>query len=197
MTDPLTGRSSPGELIHLLIWQQPHPLVFALYGYRSFPTKNTLRKWKEVVKETADWMSAFAWLNATTQRYDLGPPLHIVSEDTSPNVTINPAFELAYWRFGLGVAEEWLHKLDEPVPAAWTAVRKDLALLPMDVHDGTYSVYEGIDRVFWTDSKHTSDHPALVGLHGWLLPTEGLDLDVVRRSAEKVWTHWNTTNSGI
>ncbi|RXW12671.1 hypothetical protein EST38_g13182 [Candolleomyces aberdarensis] len=195
MTDPSTGRSSPGELNNLLIWQQPHPLVFALYEYRSYPTKETLRKWKEVVKGTADWMSAFAWFNETTGRYDLGPPLHVVSEDTSPNVTLNPAFELAYWKFGLGVAEEWIHQLnEEPVPTEWTAVRQGLAPLPMDVDDGTYSVYEGIDRNFWTDSKYTSDHPALVGLHGWLPPTEGLDLGVARRTAEKVWTHWNTTN---
>ena len=34
MTDP-SGRSAPGEINELLIWQQPHPLVFAEYEYRA------------------------------------------------------------------------------------------------------------------------------------------------------------------
>ncbi|KAF6761499.1 Six-hairpin glycosidase-like protein [Ephemerocybe angulata] len=196
MTDP-SGRSSPGEINNLLIWQQPHPLIFAQYEYRAFPVKETRRKWRDVVKATADWMAEFAWSNATTGRFDLGPPMYPVSEDTSPNATVNPAFELAYWRLGLEIAEEWFRGLGEDVPRSWTEARKNLAPLPVNEdEDGvrTYSVYEGIEASFWTDSKYTSDHPALVGLYGWLPPTDGLELDVAKRTAEKVWTHWNTTN---
>lgn len=86
-------------------------ISFATYEYRAFPSLSTLEKWKDVVKATADWMSVFAWSNASTGVYDLGPPLYVVSEDTSPNVTVNPAFELAYWRFGLGLAEAWFNEL--------------------------------------------------------------------------------------
>ncbi|KAJ3876320.1 hypothetical protein F5051DRAFT_441611 [Lentinula edodes] len=114
----------------------PHPLVFATYEYCAFPSLSTLEKWKDV---------------------DLGPPLYVVSEDTSPNVTVNPAFELAYWRFGL--------------------VKNNLAPLPIQ-NNGTstvYTVYEGIERDFWMDPAYINDHPSLVGLHGWLPPTEGLD----------------------
>lgn len=197
MTDP-SGRSSPGEINNLLIWQQPHPLIFAQYEYRAFPTRGTLEKWRDVVTATADWMSDFAWLNRRTGKYDLGPPMYPVSEDTPPNATVNPAFELAYWRLGLEIAEGWFQNLGEEVPMQWTTVRKSLAPLPVDLDPSSgqalYSVYEGIGTEFWTDSKFTSDHPALVGLYGWLPPTEGLDLDVARRTAEKVWTHWNTTN---
>lgn len=191
MTDP-SGHSAPGEINNLLIWQQPHPLIFAEYEYRAFPTNETLQKWEDVVRGTADWMAAFAWRNKTTGAYDLGPPLFVVSEDTSPNVTQNPAFELAYWRLGLGIAEGWVEKLGAPVPSQWTEVKKNLAKLPVD--NGTYAVYEGIESGFWTDPAFTSDHPALVGLHGWLPPTEGLDLAVAKATAEKVWTHWNVTD---
>lgn len=74
MTDP-SGRSAPGEINELLIWQQPHPLVFAEYEYRARPSEDTLSKWKEVITETANWMSVFAWPNTSTGLYDLGPPM--------------------------------------------------------------------------------------------------------------------------
>ena len=74
MTDP-SGRSAPGEINELLIWQQPHPLVFAEYEYRATKSQETLEKWRDVVNETANWMVDFAWLNASTKFYDLGPPM--------------------------------------------------------------------------------------------------------------------------
>ena len=191
MTDP-SGRSSPGELNNLLIWQQPHPLVFAEYEYRASPTRRTLLKWKAVVEETANWMAEFAWYNATTGRYDLGPPIHLVSEDTKPNATQNPAFELAYWRWGLEAAERWIQRLGQEAPASWKKVKNGLSNLP--VSNGTYSVYEGISPDFWTDPTYTSDHPALVGLYGWLPPTPGLNIDIAKATANKVTAHWNFSN---
>ncbi|KAG7439043.1 uncharacterized protein BT62DRAFT_998441, partial [Guyanagaster necrorhizus] len=191
MTDP-SGRSSPGEINNLLIWQQPHPLVFAQYEYRASPTMVTLRKWEDVVRETANWMADFAWYNESTGVYDLGPPMYVVSEDTSPNVTVNPAFELAYWRLGLGYAEGWMEKLGEEVPTNWTVVKGDLAPLP--VNNGTYKVYETIENDFWTDAMYTNDHPALVGLYGWLPQTEGLNLTIAKATAEMVREDWNITN---
>ncbi|THH17924.1 hypothetical protein EW146_g2969 [Bondarzewia mesenterica] len=198
MTDP-SGRSSPGEINNLLIWEQPHPLVFAEYERRAAAGKNdrnaerrVLEKWKDVIRATADWMAVFAWWNPSTEVYDLGPPMFVVSEDTSPNVTMNPAFELAYWRFGLSIAREWMERLGEEVPAAWTAVRDGLAALP--IQDGLYAVYEGIDEGWWGMPEYTSDHPALVGLYGWLPQTPGLDLEVVNKTVEKVWNDWNISN---
>ncbi|PBK66054.1 hypothetical protein ARMSODRAFT_977740 [Armillaria solidipes] len=190
MTDP-SGRSSPGEINNLLIWQQPHPLVFAQYNYRAAPTIETLRKWEDVVRETADWMAAFAWYNDSTRVYDLGPPMYIVSEDTSPNVTMNPAFELAYWRLGLGYAQEWMENLGAEVPESWMAVKDNLAALPVD--NGTYKICETVENDFWTDPNFIFDHPTLVGLYGWLPETEGLNLTIAKATADKVREHWNGT----
>ncbi|KAF5370972.1 hypothetical protein D9757_009890 [Collybiopsis confluens] len=193
MTDP-SGRSSPGEINNLLIWEQPHPFVFAEYEYRAFPTEDTLTKWADVIRETANWMSAFAWFNESTDVYDLGPPMYVVAEDTSPNVTVNPAFELAYWRFGLQLAETWMQKLGEEVPANWSTVKENLAPLPVGEVDGLYAVYDGIESNFWTDEAYINDHPALVGLYGWLPQTPGLNLTIAKLTAEKVWTTWNISN---
>ena len=109
MTDP-SGRSAPGEINELLIWQQPHPLVFAEYEYRAAlagtrpggaSANATLARWAPVVRATADWMAAYARRNASTGAFDLGPPMYVVSEDTEPNATCNLVFELVHWRLEL------------------------------------------------------------------------------------------------
>lgn len=119
-------------------------------------------------------------------------PLDVVSEDTSPNITRNPSFELAYWRLGLNLAETWMKRLHDTVPSAWTNVRKNLAPLPIE--NGLYSVYEGLESNFWTDPEFINDHPALVGLHGWLPPVEGVDLSIAKGTADKAYTSWNISN---
>ncbi|EMD36550.1 hypothetical protein CERSUDRAFT_115580 [Gelatoporia subvermispora B] len=191
MTDP-SGRSAPGEINELLIWQQPHPLVFAEYEYRATQSRATLEKWRDVLHAAADWMSVYARENSSTGVYDLAPPLYVVAEDTDPNATWNPTFELAYWRFGLGMARTWMERLDEEPPAIWQEVENNLAPLPIE--NGTYAVYEGIETDFWTDPTFINDHPALVGIYGWLPQTADVHLDIAKTTAEKVWQYWNFTN---
>jgi hypothetical protein len=65
MSDP-TGRSAPGEINSLLIWQQPHPFYFAEMEYQAFPTQKTLEKWDEILTESAEFMASFAWWNTST-----------------------------------------------------------------------------------------------------------------------------------
>ncbi|KAI0646199.1 Six-hairpin glycosidase-like protein [Trametes meyenii] len=191
MTDP-SGRSAPGEINELLIWEQPHPLVFAEYEYRATRSRATLEKWRDVVHATADWMSVYARRNASTGFFDLGPPMYVVSEDTSPNATRNPAFELAYWRFGLDHASTWMMRLGEGVPPAWTEVKENLA--PIPIENGLYAVYEGIPSDFWDMPTFTNDHPALVGLYGWLPQTANVSVDIAKATTDKVWTSWNISN---
>jgi len=189
MTDP-TGRSAPGEINSLLIWQQPHPLYFAELEYRSYPNDTTLKAWDEIITATADFMASFAFFNTSTGVYDLGPPLYPVSENTNPNATMNPTFELAYWRFGLDVAARWKYRQGKAVPAEWTAVRDGLARLP--TLNGTHVVYEGIPGM-WTDPKTTFDHPAMAGVFGWLPPPASgppLNMTVVRNTAAKIKQAW-------
>lgn len=189
MTDP-SGRSAPGEINALLIWQQPHPMYFAETEYRAFPNASTLAHWDGVLAATADFMASYAFFNQSTGVYDLGPPLYPVSENTNPNATRNPAFELAYWRFGLDVAVRWRERQGRAVPPAWVAVRDNLAPLPMV--NGTYAVYEGIGGM-WTDNATTNDHPAMAGIYGLLPPPrtgEPLDLGALRKTAGKIRELW-------
>lgn len=199
MSDP-SGRSAPGEINNLLIWQQPHPLVFAELEYRRAATtterKAILGKWHDIVENTADFMVAYAWWNETTGVYDLGPPMYPVSENTDPLVTINPTFELAYWRWGLLLASQWFSRQGKAPKASWAHVEAHLASLPTD-ELGRYVTYEGLNSVsMWSDPNLTSDHPALLGICGWIPPIAGVvDLPTVRRTAEQVARTWNISDS--
>jgi hypothetical protein len=183
MTD-WRGRQSPGEINVLLIWEQPHPMLFAELDYRAHPTGETLRKWQDVLFAAADFMASYAFWDEPSQRYVLGPPMYPMSENTDPLVTENPAFELSYWRTGLRIAQAWRERLGLERNPWWDDVLARLAALP--VQDGYYVTYEGIPDM-WTE--YNSQHPGLVGVYGWL-PGDGVDLGTFRRTAERVFADW-------
>lgn len=187
MSDP-SGRSAPGEINSLLIWQQPHPMYFAEMEYRSFPTLATLEKWDSILTGVADFMASYAFFNESTKVYDLGPPMYPVSENTKPNTTINPTFELAYWRFGLNVASKWRTRQNKTVPAKWIHVHDNLA--PFPVENNTYITYEGIPNM-WITTEYTEDHPGVLGIQGWLPPDPQFNESIFENTIAKVHEKWN------
>ncbi|KAI1136586.1 Six-hairpin glycosidase-like protein [Hypoxylon sp. FL0543] len=190
MTDP-TGRSAPGEINSLLIWQQPHPMYFAELEYRSFPNDTTLRSWDKVLTATADFMASYAFFNESTKYYDLGPPMYPASENTNPNATINPTFELAYWRFGLDIAIKWKQRQNLAVPDKWVGIRDHLAPLP--TADGAFAIYEGIPNM-WTEKATVQDHPAMSAIYGLLPPPSSgrpLNMKIVQNTADKIQNLWD------
>ncbi|KAI1210463.1 Six-hairpin glycosidase-like protein [Annulohypoxylon truncatum] len=189
MTDP-TGRSAPGEINSLLIWQQPHPMYFAELEYRSMHNDDTLKSWDNVLTSTADFMASYAFFNESTKHYDLGPPMYPVSENTNPNATVNPAFELAYWRFGLEIAIKWKQRQNLTAPEMWVEVRDNLAPLP--TADGAFAVYEGIPNMW--ENMTVQDHPAMSAIFGLLPPPSSgspINMTVVRNTANKIRDLWD------
>eukprot|EP00136_Aspergillus_niger_P008415 XP_001400162.2 hypothetical protein ANI_1_2958024 [Aspergillus niger CBS 513.88] len=204
MSDP-SGRSAPGEINALLIWQQPHVFYFAETEYQSARhagrnMEDVLAKWDYVLTESADFMASYAFWNTSTNVYDLGPPMYPVSENTPPNSTRNPTFELAYWHFGLDVAISWKARRGQQAPQAWTHVKDNLAPLPVvyAVNETTgekvltYTLYEGIPSM-WTDPDTVTDHPALTGIYGLLPPTAAVNQTLVSATAAQVASDWNFT----
>lgn len=183
MTDP-SGSSSPGEINLLLIWQQPHSMLFAELDYRAHPTQDILNKWKAVIEAAADFMASLPRKSEQSGSYDLGPPLHLMSENTDSKETYNPSFELHYWRLGLSIAETWWERLGLQPKSEWTNVRENLAPLPTE--DGVYIMWQDIKNM-WVD--YNWEHPALIAMHGWL-PPQNLDLDIMMRTSKKVWDTW-------
>ncbi|KAI1281758.1 Six-hairpin glycosidase-like protein [Xylaria sp. FL0933] len=188
MTEIMTGRSSPGGINGYLLWQQPHPMYLAELRYRISPTKETLERWDGVITATADYMASYAWFNQTSGRYDLGPPAYGVTENTPPEESLNLAYEIAYWRYGLDIAREWKQRLGQPVPSKWTAVAAKLASPPQA--DGLYAVYEGLNASWWEDPDLVDDPRSVIMLQGFLPDTPAVDPAVGLRTADKVAQVW-------
>lgn len=180
------NREWPGSAHAYLIWHEPHPIYFAEMQYRQKPAPETLEKWKDVVLNTADYMADYLFYDKKTKQYVLGPPVVVVSENTDPLQTINPIFELGYFRYGLRTALEWADRLglSEKRTKKWKEVLSKMAPLP--VADGVYTTYEDIPDM-WT--KYTYEHPALTGVYG-MLPGDGVDLPTFKHTLEKVCKEW-------
>jgi len=116
-----------------------------------------------------------------------------VSENTNPNATVNPTFELAYWRFGLSIAQQWKSRQHQSIPAKWTHVLENLAPLPIDKATLTYPVYEDIPNM-WIDPNTFYDHPAMSGIYGLLPPVPSLNLTIMRNTATKIAEKWDFKN---
>ncbi|MDR2440963.1 MAG: hypothetical protein LBE12_16510 [Planctomycetaceae bacterium] len=178
------AEDAPSGIGPLLIWQQPHPIFYAEMEYRLFPTKETLEKWREVVQESAVFMADFAFFDEKTNRYILGPPLKTVPENNNAKTTLNPSYELSYWRSGLRMAQTWRERLGLPREKRWDEIIQKLAELPQ--HDGVYLLQENL---FDTYTKWNWEHPSLIGMSG-MLPSDGTDSVIMKRTVNKVWTTW-------
>lgn len=175
----------PHEIHSFLNWQQPHPIFFAELDYRAHPTKATLKKWQPIVEATADYLATYAFNDPVSKQFVLGPPIHLVSENTNPLTTKNPTFELGYWRFGLRTANAWRKRMGLAPNKAWANVQAKLAPLPQQ--NGLYVLHEGVEDM-WT--KWTFEHPALTGVYG-MLPGDGVDKAAMRRTFDQVVAKWD------
>lgn len=177
-------REWPYPIHAFLIWQQPHPIFFAEAEYRANPSEETLKKWADIVFATAEFMADLP-IRDETGRYNLEPPLYIVSENTDPHKTRNPAFELGYWRYGLAAALEWQKRMGIAENKKWREVLENLAPLPQK--NGAYEIFEGVENMW---EKLNYEHPALIGTFG-MLRGDGTDPSAIRRTLDKIDASWN------
>lgn len=186
MTDP-SGNDSPSPIGCLLCWQQPHPILFAELFYRLKPSAETLAAHAERVFETAEFMADYPLFNADKNRYELAPPLIPAQENHEPEETLNPTFELEYWRWGLKTAIHWKERLAESVPPNWEAVLQNLSPCPLDPADpNRYAAHE---RCTDTYGRFAEDHPAMILALGFL-PAQTADAKKMSATCDAVLAHW-------
>ena len=180
------NREWPCDTHAYLVWQQPHPIWFAEAEYRATGSEETLDRWKEIVLETADYISQNVFWDKDTKRYVIGPPVAPVSENTKPLETLNPIFELAYFRYGLETALLWADRLNLPKSRTreWRKVLKGMSELPCE--DGFYKTAESMEDMW---GSYNFEHPALTGIFGWL-PGNGVDREMFSRTFYKVLDSW-------
>ncbi|MBX7171004.1 MAG: hypothetical protein K1X72_08605 [Pyrinomonadaceae bacterium] len=184
MTAP-DGRDSPSPIGPLLIWQQPHPIFYAELVYLTKPTKTTLKKFQQIVEETAKFMADFAVFDAKTNRYILGPPVIPAQENHPAKETWNPTYELEYWRYGLKKANQWRERLGLKREAKWDEIVVKLSKLPEK--DGVYLAHENCPQTY---TERNIDHPSMLAAFG-VLNGEMVDKETMRRTLKKVMKEWN------
>jgi len=183
----LAGRDSPSPVGPLLIWEQPHPISYAEFCYRAHPNRETLERYREIVFETAEFMTSYAHWDG--KRYTLGPPLIPAQENHPPRETWNPTFELEYWAHALKLAGTWRERLGLAADPKWEHVRRHLSALP--VASGVYLAHENCPQTF---TERNRDHPSMLAALG-VLPGERVDREIMRRTLKKVMKEWRWTDT--
>ena len=182
MTGP-AGEDSPSGIGSVLIWQQPHPIFYAELLYEENPTAATVDEYKDIVFETAEFMVDFAHWDEVGKRYVLGPPVIPAQEEYDYKMTMNPAFELCYWQWGLETAQKWRKLAGLEPDKKWQDVIDNLSELP--VRDG---VYQAIETEPYTV---ITDHPSMLASYGFLPATELVDVDTMKRTVQYVYDEWS------
>lgn len=177
------GGESPNWINPFLTWQQPHPIHFAELMYQARPTRETLEFFKDIVLESAEFMASFVWWNEGRACFEMGPPIVAAHENNFRNrrTSKNPSFDLAYWSWALGIAQEWRQRLGLGRSAAWEKVRSHLAPLP--IRDGIYREIEMVDAGL-------SGHPTMLGALGVTPETPLVDHAVMQKTLDYVLTQW-------
>lgn len=193
MTGP-EAVDSPSVIAPLLIWQQPHILymlkLLYLSRYRddrvevpSETKEEFLKKYKDVIFETATFMADFAVYNEEKDVYELLPPLYSVQEKGKPVKVKNPPFETAYWSFGLRTAYEFMAELGCR-EEKWLEIADKMA--KPYISDGMIAAFEGCDSTY---TELNLDHPSMLFGYGWL--SETIDKEILNASLAKVNECWD------
>ena len=214
MTDPWAGEA-PSNTGSFLIWQQPHYIYMAEEMYRANPKKETLNKYAQQVEETAEFMADFASYDAKSKKHYLQGAT-AMQESMSKDFSYNHPFELAYWQYGLKVANEWRERMGKERNAQWDAIVNGLTTLPekngiytaglpkgktdnLKSFDPFDAVASGTKPVLATetfDEKCHNDHPAVLGACG-LLPQQTSLYTTEKMQATLNWVmqnwNWQTT----
>ena len=214
MTDPEAGEA-PSNTGSFLIWQQPHYIYMAEEMYRAQPGAQTLKKYAKQVEETAEFMADFVSSDPKTGKYFLQGAT-AMQESMSKDFSFNHPFELAYWQYGLSIANAWRERQGLPRHALWDRIASTLSPLPKGA-DGTYTAglpkgkttgLKGFDPFNTVgggatavstetfDQKCRNDHPAVLGACG-LLPSEQTpytllyNKETMQQTLDWVMHHWN------
>ena len=213
MTDPWAGEA-PSNTGSFLIWQQPHYIYMAEEMYRANPCAETLGRYAQQVEETAEFMADFVILDAATRTYHIKGAT-AMQESMSKDFSCDHPFELAYWRYGLSVAQTWRERQGLPRNKEWDDIIAHLAPLPecdgiytagTPLHPFTSAASDTAFDPFKTpeqkgassisqeafEQKSRSDHPAVLGACALIPATMAChSLGQMQKTFDLVRQNWN------
>ncbi len=211
MTDPWAGEA-PSNTGSFLIWQQPHYIYLAEEMYRANPSEKTLKEYAEQVEATAEFMADFVTYDAKTKRYLLKGAT-AMQECMTKDISYNHPFELAYWQYGLSVAQQWRERQGKARHQQWDDIITKLSPLPEAAGIYTagipcgdtdnlqgFNPFNTVGGNAQPAAKETfaqkcrNDHPAVLGACG-MLPTPSSTLlynkEKMKSTLSWVMKEWN------
>ncbi|BDZ64681.1 hypothetical protein [Agromyces mangrovi Wang et al. 2018] len=177
------GRESPDPIGSLIAWQQPHVLYLLDLVWRATPEAGRaalVARFGELVEETAAFMAAFP--EERDGELHLGPPIMPAQEFYDSRTTTDPTYELAYWWWGLEIAQRWRERAGRRRDEAWTDVQRRLAT--PKVVDGCYVA------VATDEPMRRDDHPSLLMALGFVPETPIIDPEIMSATLDDVWDDW-------
>lgn len=180
------NRESPGGN-PLIIWNQPQVAHLAELLYQIDSSTDVLNRYATLVEETALGLESMLVWDEKNRHWSLEPPIWIAQEIYNPRQTRNPAFELAYWRFGLQIAQQWRTRLGKPENESWQEKINQLAPLPQK--DGKYVAIESIPDTF-DNIASRQDHPTMLAPLG-LLNDKTVDTNVMANTLFAILQSWD------
>lgn len=166
---------SPSFIAPLLIWQQSH-IVFLLelLYHQDLPDQ-----YSDLVKGTIDFMCDFLVYDSHKDCYDIVGPIQCAQEEFEPMSIKNPTFELAYWKYCIGLALKWF---DVPL---WNDVYQKISI-PMPVNN-LYPSHQNAPDTFPNFMK---DHPMQLAILG-MFDNKDVDNDALQNTLDKVLKSWD------
>ncbi|WP_295209470.1 hypothetical protein [uncultured Brevundimonas sp.] len=192
------GRNSPSLVSPFIMWQQPHPILLAELVWRADKDPAVLDRYAEVVEATADLLAS--WPIERDGRLNLGTPMIPAQENYDPLTTVNPTFEVEYFRWALETAQQWRERKGQARRIDWDQALAKIAPPPM--RDGLYLPVESVPD-FWETAmsdacrRHAAaaqcknrDHPSFLMAYGFI-PGARIDPAAMRRTFEAVEQNWD------
>lgn len=179
------GRESPGGN-PLIIWNQPQPIHLAEMLFQKNNDIKILARYGLVVEETARAMSSMLTWDKVNNRFVLDSPIWISQEIYTPTKTRNPTFELAYWRYGLEIAQQWRIRQGLPINEQWQQQLNLLSALP--IKDEKYVAMESIPDTF-DNAESREDHPSMLAPTAFFNDAY-IDKKVMNTTLDVVIKHW-------
>ncbi|MCG5213287.1 hypothetical protein [Streptosporangium sp. KLBMP 9127] len=172
------GRESPSDIGSLLIWQQPHLLYLLELLYRA---GSEVTRFVELVEETATFMASF--VEERDGVCHLPAPLVPAQEFYDARTTEDPTFELAYWWWGLEIAQIWRERRGLERHERWQHIQDNLALPRRE--GGVYSA------IATEPYLRRDDHPSMLCALGVVPPTPLIDPAIMEATLLDVREHWD------
>lgn len=192
MTDN-QGRETSSNVGSFLIWQEPHLIYLAELIYQDTHNLDFMKKYQDLVFQTADFMASFATYDSLTGRFNLGKGIIPAQECFKASETFNSPYELAYWKWALQTAQNWRKRLQLQPNADWQEVIDHLA--PLSIQNGLYKGAEDVVDSYSPNSPYTIDHPAVLMALSMLPAGSTVDTAIMSKTfdtVKKVW-HWEHT----